>query len=174
MGRLFFLFVLFFKPYLSTCFCLLKYSYSFYLILSHLTYKRKQMRMQTESFSLCCKVKYRNWGTHMLIVNGLIEKLHSFKPVFSVLHSFTNSTHACVKCLWYFLYRQFLFLYKHFFFLYICHVIIYFNSFLLLLVTLQSLLYFIKKYSLKIFYPSNKKYIYIYFVIYHPMFNRCV
>lgn len=41
-------FVLFFKPCLSTCFCLFKYSYSFYLILSHLTYKRKQMRMQTE------------------------------------------------------------------------------------------------------------------------------
>lgn len=93
----FFLFVLFFKPCLSTCFCLLKYSYSFYLILSHLTYKRKQMRMQTESFSLCCKVKYRNWGTHMLIVNGLIEELHSFKAACSVSHSpqaaFTNS--AC-------------------------------------------------------------------------------
>lgn len=41
-------FVLFFKPCLSTCFCLFKYSYCFYLILSHLTYKRKQMRMQTE------------------------------------------------------------------------------------------------------------------------------
>jgi hypothetical protein len=36
-------FVLFFKPCLSTCFCLFKYSYGFYLILSHLTYKRKQM-----------------------------------------------------------------------------------------------------------------------------------
>lgn len=41
-------FVLFFKPCLSTCFCLFKYSYCFYLILSHLTYKRKQMCMQTE------------------------------------------------------------------------------------------------------------------------------
>lgn len=41
-------FVLFFKPCLSTCFCLFKYSYCFYLILSHLTYKRKQMPMQTE------------------------------------------------------------------------------------------------------------------------------
>lgn len=67
-------FVLFFKPCLSTCFCLFKYSYCFYLILSHLTYKRKQMCMQTEIIiSLMYSLILRG-NSVMLIVNALIEK----------------------------------------------------------------------------------------------------
>lgn len=75
-------FVLFFKPCLSTCFCLFKYSYCFYLILSHLTYKRKQMRMQTEiiislMYSLILRETLLCWLWMPWLRNGTLQNRHS-------------------------------------------------------------------------------------------------
>ena len=72
-------FVLFFKPCLSTCFCLFKYSYCFYLILSHLTYKSKQMRMQTEiiislMYSLILRETLLCWLWMPWLRNSTLEK----------------------------------------------------------------------------------------------------
>lgn len=75
-------FVLFFKPCLSTCFCLFKYSYCFYLILSHLTYKRKQMRMQTEiiislMYSLILRETLLCWLWMPWLRNSTLQNRHS-------------------------------------------------------------------------------------------------
>lgn len=77
-----FFFVLFFKPCLSTCFCLFKYSYCFYLILSHLTYKRKQMRMQTEiiislMYSLILRETLLCWLWMPWLRNGALQNQQS-------------------------------------------------------------------------------------------------
>lgn len=74
-------FVLFFKPCLSTCFCLFKYSYRFYLILSHLTYKRKQMHMQTEiiitlMYSLISRETLLCWLWMPWLRHGALQNWH--------------------------------------------------------------------------------------------------
>lgn len=76
-----FFFVLFFKPCLSTCFCLFKYSYCFYLILSHLTYKRKQMHMQTEiiislMYSLISRETLLCWLWMPWLRHGALQTRH--------------------------------------------------------------------------------------------------
>lgn len=75
-------FVLFFKPCLSTYFCLFKYSYCFYLILSHLTYKRKQMRMQTEiiislMYSLILRETLLCWLWMPWLRNSTLQNRHT-------------------------------------------------------------------------------------------------
>lgn len=75
-------FVLFFKPCLSTYFCLFKYSYCFYLILSHLTYKRKQMRMQTEiiislMYSLILSITLLCWLWMPWLRNSTLQNRHT-------------------------------------------------------------------------------------------------
>lgn len=79
-------FVLFFKPCLSTCFCLFKYSYCFYLILSHLTYKRKQMRMQTEiiislMYSLILRETLLCWLWMPWLRNSTLQNRHTLSTL---------------------------------------------------------------------------------------------
>lgn len=79
-------FVLFFKPCLSTYFCLFKYSYCFYLILSHLTYKRKQMRMQTEiiislMYSLILRETLLCWLWMPWLRNSTLQNRHTLSQL---------------------------------------------------------------------------------------------
>lgn len=79
-------FVLFFKPCLSTCFCLFKYSYCFYLILSHLTYKRKQIRMQTEiiislMYSLILRETLLCWLWMPWLRNSTLQNRHTLSAL---------------------------------------------------------------------------------------------